>query len=96
MARPLWIGRSATTTAQNTALNASEYEAMNDIEIGLTGGPIAEYRGISGVATTPRRHQRPEPARAVAIALTSRKVNSRLLDMAQKELASLEGCLFPE
>ncbi len=97
----------ATTLAKNPKLNATEYEALVDIAIGLTDSAIAEYRGISlrsaqtrlkmvyeklGITevavTTEGASAMNRRARAVAIALTSRKLNFKILDMAEKELVS--------
>ncbi len=97
----------ATTAAKTPELNASEYEALIDIAIGLTDSAIAEYRRISvravqgrlktvyeklGIAevavTSDGASAMNRRARAVAIALSSRKVNFKILDMAEKELVS--------
>lgn len=94
-----------TNKGKNPELNASEYEVLVDIAIGLTDSAIAEYRGMSiravqgrlkgvyeklGIAEVASTRDSASAlnrrSRAVAIALTSRKINSKILDMAEKEL----------
>ncbi|WP_022954689.1 response regulator transcription factor [Leucothrix mucor] len=99
------VSFARNSSNKNLDLNATEYEVLVDIAIGLTDSAIAEYRSISvravqgrlkgvyeklGVAevasTKDGSAAMNRRARAVAIALTRRKINSKILDMAEKEL----------
>lgn len=103
------VDRAVSFTRSNSSkspeLNASEYEVLVDIAIGLTDGAIAELRGISvravqgrlktvyeklGISEVAATREATSAVnrrtRAIAIALMSRKINSKVLDMAEKDL----------